>query len=171
MIANYLTIRAMPGIALMSAVIFGLSLGANADEKHRTSQRAQTSQPGMERQPEQATKPGAGHPFTLSATLADRDKNAQEQTATVEVKVAGIQLIDAAAVNEQPQQGQGHLHYQVDNGPLIATTVTKLSFHELSSGEHKITVMLMGNDHQPLGVQETLTVTIPTGRSGRAQRQ
>ena len=89
----------------------------------------------------------------------------------MEVKVAGIQLIDAAAVNEQPQQGQGHLHYQVDNGPLIATTVTKLSFHELSSGEHKITVMLMGNDHQPLGVQETLTVTIPTGRSGRAQRQ
>jgi hypothetical protein len=39
--------------------------------------------------------------------------------------------------------------------------MTKLSFHELSSGEHKIVVMLAGNDHKPLGPQETLTVTVP----------
>jgi hypothetical protein len=84
--------------------------------------------------------------------------------------VAGIQLIDSAAVNEQPQQGQGHLHYQVDNGPVIATTTTKLSFHDLSLGSHKITVMLVGNDHQLLGPRETLTVNIPPVNGDRAQR-
>jgi len=43
--------------------------------------------------------------------LSDPAQKAQERTTTVEVKVVGIQLIDPAAVNEQPQQGQGHLHY------------------------------------------------------------
>jgi hypothetical protein len=107
---------------------------------------------------------------TLSAQLLDANKKAQEQTATVEVQVAGIQLMDPAAVHEEPQRGQGHLHYQVDTGPLIATTTTKLSFHELSSGSHKITVMLVGNDHQALGPRETLTVTIPPVNGDRAQR-
>jgi hypothetical protein len=84
--------------------------------------------------------------------------------------VAGIQLIDPAAVNEQPQQGQGHLHCQVDNGPVIATTTTKLRFHELSLGSHEITVMLVGNDHQPLGPRETLTVNIPPANGDRTQQ-
>jgi len=112
----------------------------------------------------------AGTTPELSAKLTDPEKKAQEHTATVEVKVAGIQLIDPAAVNEQPQQGQGHLHYQVDTGPVIATTTTKLSFHELSSGSHEITVMLVSNDHQPLGPRETLPVTIPPALGDRAQR-
>ena len=102
--------------------------------------------------------------------MSDPEKKAQERTATVEVKLAGIQLIDPAAVNEQPQQGQGQLHYQVDNGPVIATTTTKLSFHELSLGSHKITVMLVGNDHQLLGPRETLTLNIPPANGDRAQR-
>jgi hypothetical protein len=47
--------------------------------------------------------------------------------------------------------GQGHLHYRVDDGPVIATTVTELSFHELAPGPHRFEVTLVGNDHQPLG--------------------
>jgi hypothetical protein len=31
-------------------------------------------------------------------------------------------------------------------------------------------VTLAGNDHKPLGPQETLTITIPQGKEGRAQR-
>jgi Family of unknown function (DUF6130) len=77
------------------------------------------------------------------------------------VTVAGIKLIDPAAVMEKPRTGHGHLHYQVDNGPIIATTTTKLSFHGLTPGNHKIVVMLAGNDHNPLGPQQTLDVTIP----------
>jgi hypothetical protein len=102
--------------------------------------------------------------------LSDPEGKAQEHTATVEVRVEGIQLIDPAAVYEQPQPGQGHLHYQLDNEAVIATTSTKLSFHELSSGVHKITVRLVGNDHKSLGPREVLTVAIPPASGDRAQR-
>lgn len=102
----------------------------------------------------------AGTP-TLTATLVDAEKKAKQKAATVEVKTTGIELIDPAKVNEQPKAGQGHLHYQVDNGPIIATTTTKLSFHGLTAGAHKIQVTLAGNDHNPLGPQQTLEVTIP----------
>lgn len=98
---------------------------------------------------------------TLTATLVDPEKKAAQKAATVEVKTTGINLIDPAKANEMAKAGQGHLHYQVDGGPVIATTTTKLSFHGLTSGPHKIVVMLAGNDHNPLGPQQTLEVTIP----------
>jgi hypothetical protein len=98
---------------------------------------------------------------TLTATLVDAEKKAQQKAATVEVKVTGIKLIDPAKANEQPKAGEGHIHYQVDDGPIIATPAMKLSFHGLTSGEHKIMVVLSGNDHNPLGPQQTLTVKIP----------
>ncbi len=110
------------------------------------------------------TKPQAsskqGTP-SMTATLVDPEKKAQQKAATVSVEVGGIKLIDPATVMEKPGTGEGHLHYQVDDGPVIATTTTKLSFHGLTPGAHKIVVMLAGNDHNPLGPQQTLNVTIP----------
>ena len=98
---------------------------------------------------------------TLTATLVEAEKKAQQKAATVEVKVTGVKLVDPAKSNEQPKAGEGHIHYQVDDGPIIATPAMKLSFHGLSAGSHKIMVALAGNDHNPLGPQQTLTVTIP----------
>ena len=98
---------------------------------------------------------------TMTATLVDPEKKAQQKAATVEVKTTGIDLIDPAKANEVAKPGQGHLHYQVDGGPVIATPATKLSFHGLASGKHQIVIMLAGNDHSPLGPQQTLEVTIP----------
>lgn len=98
---------------------------------------------------------------TMTATLVDAEKKAQQKSATVEVKTTGVEIIDPAKANEIAKPGQGHLHYQIDGGPVIATTATKLSFHGLTSGPHKIVVMLAGNDHNPLGPQQTLEVTVP----------
>jgi hypothetical protein len=155
---KHVVIRAVTAITVLSIVLLGLSLWTGAVEQPRSSEAIMPAQPeGVQ-------------PLDFSASLDDPEQKAQEQTATVEVKVAGIQLIDSAAVNEQPQSGQAHLHYQLDNGPIIATTTTKLSFHELSPGPHKITVMLAENDHQLLGPKDTLTVNIPPGKTGRAQR-
>jgi hypothetical protein len=169
MIVKYIAIRAMASIAILSAVVLGLSLWAGAQDRPARPEGAPAMQPGAPHQKAPAMQPGAGHPPALSATLVDAENKAQKNEATVEVKVAGVEIVDPAKVNEQPTQGQGHLHYQLDSGPVIATTATKLSFHELSPGEHKIIVMLVGNDHQPLGAQELLTVTI--GKRDRAQRQ
>jgi hypothetical protein len=98
---------------------------------------------------------------TMTAKLVDPEKKAAERTATVEVTVSGVELIDPATAMEKTAAGQGHLHYQVDKGPVIATTAPKLSFHELTPGSHTIVVMLAGNDHKPLGPQERLMVTVP----------
>lgn len=112
------------------------------------------------REKETLNVPVAGD-WTLTASLVDADLNGAKRTAVVQATVESIELVDPSTVNERPRDGQGHLHYQVDGGPLIATTNTKMSFHELTAGAHSVTVTLVGNDHAPLGPQQTLTVNIP----------
>ncbi|HEV8267021.1 MAG TPA: hypothetical protein VGR00_02260, partial [Thermoanaerobaculia bacterium] len=97
---------------------------------------------------------------SLTATFVDKEAKAMKQTATVKVTVGGVKIIDPATVKEMPKAGEGHLHYQVDDGPVIATTATKLSFHGLKSGSHTIKVMLAANDHSELGPKESLQVDI-----------
>jgi len=99
--------------------------------------------------------------YTMAAHLVDPVNKAKKQGASVEVAVGGIKLTDPAGVKEQPHPGQGHLHYQVDDGPVIATTVPKLSFHDLKPGHHRIQVTLVANDHSKLGPEQTLEVDIP----------
>ena len=132
------------GFILILSVIVNSSVMAQGYKEVRTSATAR--------------KPSAA---TLTARLIDAENKARKKAATVEVTVKGCTLIDPATVAEKPKAGEGHLHYRVDDGPVIATTATKLSFHELTSGTHKIVVMLAANDHSPLGPQETLTVNVP----------
>jgi hypothetical protein len=155
---NRINLRA---ICFLIVLMLSLNLIAIAQEYSKPKASDTAKQSGMESRHNQSNQANAGQPATLMAKLVDAEKKAKEKAATVQVMVKGIALIDPAKVNERPRRGQGHLHYQVDNGPVIATTTTKLSFHELSLGEHRIVVMLAGNDHKPLGPQETLTVTVP----------
>ena len=96
----------------------------------------------------------------LTATLVDAEAKALKHWATVKVDVKDFELKDSAEVKEQPHKGQGHIHYRVDDGPVIATTAKKLSFHDLTSGEHTFLVELVGNDHKPIGVKQTLNLKI-----------
>jgi hypothetical protein len=98
---------------------------------------------------------------SLTAVLLDADKKARSKSLTVAVKVAGIKLVDPDSVGGKPHFGQGHLHYRLDQGPTVATTATKLSYHGLASGPHMVTVLLAGNGHEPLGPSATLSVMIP----------
>ena len=108
-------------------------------------------------------------PLSLTAHLVEEDMHAKERAATVQVEVTGIRLLDPESGMEgggaygtaTSGTSTGHLHYRLDGGPVIATPVTRLSFHELSPGQHTITVMLASPSHAPLGPQQTLTFTIP----------
>jgi hypothetical protein len=106
---------------------------------------------------------------TFAVKLIDPDKKAAMREATVEVTTTGVELIDPAQANQQPAPGQGHLHYQVDKGPVIATPAAKLSFHELAPGPHTFVVTLVGNDHKPIAPAQTLKVTVP--RAGMESTQ
>jgi Family of unknown function (DUF6130) len=109
---------------------------------------------------EPATATGA-NAMSLTATLVDPEAKAKKQAATVKVTTRGLRVVDPALSGEKPIKGQGHLHYQVDDGPIVATTAPKLSFHGLKPGAHTILVQLAGNDHAPLGPEQRLSVTIP----------
>ena len=103
-----------------------------------------------------------GQEPAITASLVDSDKNAAKATAIVSVTVSGVTLTDPAIANEVPKPGQAHIHYQVDDGPVIATTTPKLAFHGLAPGEHTVVVMLAANDHSPLGPKESLSVVVPS---------
>lgn len=109
-----------------------------------------------------ATPAAAGQStYTIKAELLDPDQKAKQREATVVVSTQGVELVDPASVNQKPRVGQGHLHYRVDQGPVIATTATKLSFHELSPGTRQIEVTLVGNDHKPLSAPIKFTLQVP----------
>jgi hypothetical protein len=108
-----------------------------------------------------AQAPGSATKPTMTAKLVDPDKKAADKAATVEVTTSGVELTDPAISHEKAVPGQGHLHYQLDKGPVVATPAAKLSYHELPPGTHTILFVLAGNDHKPLGPQEQLTVTVP----------
>lgn len=97
----------------------------------------------------------------LEASLVDADKNAAEASAVVRVEVVGADLIDPALATPGSKAIQAHLHYRVDEGPVIATPVAKLAFHDLAAGRHRIEVVLADSEHKPLGPSQILEVTIP----------
>ncbi len=98
---------------------------------------------------------------SVRAELVDPVKKAAKGWATVKAQPLGVNIVDPALAQDMPRKGEGHFHYQVDSGPVIATTAAKLSFHELSRGNHKITVTLVGNDHLPVAAPVVLSLTVP----------
>jgi hypothetical protein len=98
----------------------------------------------------------------MTAKLVDAGNKAKNREATVEVEVSGVEMVDPAQTDGQPNPGQGHIHYRVDGGPIVATPSTKLSFHELRPGRHQLHVQLAGNDHKPLGPEQTFTINVPS---------
>jgi hypothetical protein len=108
-----------------------------------------------------ATPKSAAATYSMKAEMVETENKIKRREATVVVITSGIELVDPTTTKEIAKIGEGHLHYRVDDGPVIATTATKLSFHELSKGEHKISITLAGNDHKPLTDAITFIMTVP----------
>lgn len=162
----------MVAVAILSVLLFSASPGVTANDRPGMKGTPETTRPEMQGQHGTTGAPvPPGHPPALKATLVKAEEKAKEHAATVQVTVTGVELIDPAAVNEQPKEGQGHLHYRVNGGLIIATTATKLSFHNLEPGEHRILVQLVEHNHKPMGPQELLTVQIPGKEQVKAPMQ
>ena len=152
--------------SILSSAALGRTLSAQY-EKGKPSPQPSPSPATTGTTAVPATRPmepatGAGaNAMSLTAMLVDAEAKAKKQAATVKVTTRGVFIVDPALSGEKPTKGQGHLHYQVDDGPVIATTVPQLSFHGLKRGSHTISVMLAANDHSPLGPEQKLTVSIP----------
>src|SRR5437764_72502 len=80
--------------------------------------------------------------------------------ATIKVDVKGVKLAklgesktSEAAYKPGEASRDDHLHYQLDNGPVIATPTDELTFADLPSGSHTVTVTLVDRHHNPVGPQ------------------
>lgn len=89
---------------------------------------------------------------TLTATLVDKATLAAKKMASLNVTVKGATIAHGA---------DAHIHYQLDNGPIIATSDTKLMFANLSPGSHTLVVTVANHQHQPLSDPQTITFNIP----------
>jgi hypothetical protein len=147
-------------LALSAAVLCLGSVVSALEHKDLTTQQPTPKEQAQQPAVQQPEKQDVSTP-TMTATLVDPEINAKDKSATVQVNISGAKLIDPAMTNKKPTKGEVHLHYQVDDGPVIATTSTKLSFHGLKPGKHQIVVMLANNDHSPAGPQQMLELTVP----------
>lgn len=165
---KYLRLATSIFSSILMALVLSFTLPSDAEYTSGTTQTTTRS--------EQKSDPNTGTVTTMDrsdtvtqmsketaidGSLVDQDRKAREKGATVKISVAGCQLTDPDTTDGRSQRGQCHLHYQLDNGPIIATTASKLSFHALSSGDHTINVMLAGNDHRALGPKKSFAVRIP----------
>jgi hypothetical protein len=98
---------------------------------------------------------------TLKVVIVPADPKTLKKSATVKVEVQGLKLVDPGSVRGESVVGEGHLHYQLDLGPVIATTATTLCFQNLKSGPHTITVALASDDRKPIGPATTLSILVP----------
>lgn len=140
--------------ALLALTVFAANLSsAKAQGEAAKSKKAIPAQAAAV----PARQPSVG----VVAVLVDADLKARKREATVQAKAVGIHIVDPALVRDQPKAGQGHFHFRVDDGPVIATTASKLSFHDLKPGVHTFTVQLAGNDHSVIATAAELMVTVP----------
>lgn len=116
-----------------------------------------------------STAPLAGDPervtnadrWSFTASLIDPERNAASRRATVQVRTTGIRIVDPAASAGAPVPGEAHYQYQLDDQPPVSTSSDRLSFENLTSGDHRIAVRLAGSDGRPLGPEQTFAIRVP----------
>jgi hypothetical protein len=129
--------------AIYYTVLMALALSFNifADDQY-TSQQTTTKAKGN---------------VTITAKSVDEAMLAKDKMAKVEVNVSGTKL----ASGHKAMTSGAHLHYQIDNGPIIVTSEPSLSFANLTAGSHTISVTVVDAKHSPLSDPATVELTIP----------
>lgn len=122
---------------------------------------------------------GTSGPNGEAVTIEDVQNSAGGFTATVALD--GVE-IDAASVGKKPEDGKGHLHFELDEGkydrpkysgangklavqlgtdgkysPAVEPTIT---YKNLPKGEHVLKVYVANNDHSENGAVAQQTITV-----------
>lgn len=94
----------------------------------------------------------------LTAKLVDKDRNAKQHRAIVEVDVDGVRLVYP---EKEPNLEEAHIQYRLDNEPPRDSASKSCAFEQLAPGEHRIRVTLASSDGRRIGKGTTLKVTVP----------
>jgi hypothetical protein len=92
--------------------------------------------------------------------LVDEADNSKKHAAAVEVEVQHVWL-HAPAPSSAYGVVTAILQYRVDNNPSVVTPGPRLRFEQLPSGDHVITVTLLGVDDRPISGTARLSAHIP----------
>jgi hypothetical protein len=92
----------------------------------------------------------------VNARLVSMDERSLMREAHVEAEITGLPAAGTSRMTKAPV-----VLYRLDDGPVIATSERKLSFHELDPGQHTVTVALETADGIALGPRQTLDFRIP----------
>lgn len=97
----------------------------------------------------------------LVAKLVDKERNAKERKAIIEVEIDGVQLVEPDATHNHPKIDEAHIQYRLDGGPVENSISKTWTFAQLSVGQHEIVVSLVTSDNHLLGRSKKLHVRIP----------
>lgn len=135
----------MLGIASRATLIFGLCVSLLLPAAAQNWSMWQGPQEGIR----------------LRAQLRDKEQNARQHLAAIEVEVQNAWLHYPSPVQQAGIQA-AVLEYQLDSCPPVLTTDTRLRFDHLARGVHRVSVALLGaNDNRALSPTVTLEVSVP----------
>jgi hypothetical protein len=127
-------------------VVIGLAFAVNlyADDQYSSAPSTTTTK--------------AKGDVTITVKLVDEAMLSKDKMAKVEVGVTGVKLMPE---HKGTTHMSSHLHYQIDDSPIIVTTSPTLSFANLTSGKHTIQVTVVDAKHSPLAGPESVELNIP----------
>ncbi|MFD0697004.1 hypothetical protein ACFQZT_23320 [Paenibacillus sp. GCM10027628] len=97
--------------------------------------------------------PAASYTPTL-----DVSANVNGDTATIQITTDLI--LSKEHYDQERKQGEGHIHYSVDDGDKQILIDTKKVLDHLSKGPHSVKVSLHNNDHTPYDVSKTISFEV-----------
>ena len=92
--------------------------------------------------------------------LVEPAKFAHQRQAVVQARLYGLHLVDPHA-HPLPNEHQGHLVYQVDEGPEQTSVSPRFAITGLAPGRHTISLHLADNQGHAISPETRLSVEIP----------
>lgn len=103
---------------------------------------------------------GAGSPSSGSSTSSDAASQpptltlvepaaggaVPAGTVTVAVESTGLEFVMPGGTNVA---GEGHVHFTLDDGPIVMSVEQRTTFKDVPPGEHKLVAELVQNDTTP----------------------
>lgn len=163
-------------VLLMTPAVL-LPLGACGSDKKSSSNASTT--PTTTSTPKTVGAPGATVSF-----VSPKGGATGGSTVNAKVKLANFELAPGQ-VGKGAKQGQGHLHFLLDNGKYdypkysgangkLAVTLgvqgkyspsvtPSITYKNVPAGKHKLEVYLANNDHTNTGVEQSVSFTVKPG--------
>lgn len=128
---NHLKLVLIAGLALAAALLAGCSGTPAAESKPATPD---------------AAAPAASEPMTLKILEPANGAEVPAGALKVEVETTGIEFV---MPSNDLVDGQGHVHFTLDDGPEIMSVEKVTELKDIAPGKHTLKAHLVQNNTEP----------------------